>query len=226
VERLKSTTYRATIDAADGGSERLFSLLDEIETSWTGPDTSPYRHVRAVYSRTAMELVSAPRMLRPIDLDALRRLGPQRDLARRLFLFLEASTGHPASESVEIVERIIDQRLAATLGTTASPSRLASQLHTAGLAVEAAAPRYTTVRVIPRRKKCLAPGEPAYALFATRRRLAKTPSNFPSTPRHRHARLGSHEKAARRYVRADTHLAGSDRPRSSGSAERDQCRLQ
>jgi hypothetical protein len=173
VERLKTTTYRATIDGTGGGCERLFSLLDEIETTWTGPATSPYRQVRAVYSRTAMELVSAPRMLRPIDLDALRRLGPQRDLARRLFLFLEASTGHPASTSVEIVERIIDQRLATTLGTTASPNQLASQLHAAGLAVEAAAPRYATVRVIPRRKRCLAPSEPAYALRATRQRRTK-----------------------------------------------------
>lgn len=109
-------------------------------------------------------------MLRPIDLDALRRLGAQRDLARRLFLFLEASTGHPHTGGVEIVERIIDQRLAATLGTSATPNRLASQLDTASAAIEQASDRYLAVRVMERRKKCLAP----WALRATRRRLTRS----------------------------------------------------
>ena len=171
IERLKTTSYRATIETPTGGAQRLFSILDEIETTWTGPESSPHRHVRAVFSRTSMELVSAPRMLRPIDLDALRRLGPQRDLARRLFLFLEASTGHVVRDGVEVVERIIDQRLAATLGSNATPNRLAAQLDAATEAIERASDRYHAVRVVERRKKCLAPDDAIWTLRATRQRL-------------------------------------------------------
>ena len=178
IERLKATTYRATITTRTGGVERLFSILDEIETTWTGPQASPHRHVRAVFSRTTIELVAAPRMLRPIDLDALRRLGPQRDLARRLLLFLEGSTGHLVGSGVEVVERVIDERLAATLGApTTTPNRLAVQLDAACHAVQAATGRYRSVRVIERRKACLAPDDARFALRATRRR--PTP---PTTP--------------------------------------------
>ena len=112
-------------------------------------------------------------MLRPIDLAALRRLGSQRDVARRLFLFLEASTGHPLGDGGEVVERIIDARLVSTFGSTASPARLAGQLVVACAAVESVTTRYRTVRVIERRKACLAPGEARYALRAIRRRVSK-----------------------------------------------------
>ena len=173
IERLKTTTYRATLVNDDGGIERLFSILDEIQTTWTGPPSSPHRHVRAVFSRTTLELLKRPKMLRPIDLGVLRELGPQRDLARRLFLFLEASTAHPTGNGVEVIERIVDDRLAATLGTRLPSWKLAQQLRPACTAIEAASDRYRRVEITDRRKQCLRHGEPRLALRVIRRRLVK-----------------------------------------------------
>ena len=78
IERLKTTTYRTIVSDEDGGRERLFSLLDEIETTWVGPPTTIHRRIRAVFSRTAWEVISEPRILRTVDLTVLRTLGPRR----------------------------------------------------------------------------------------------------------------------------------------------------
>jgi hypothetical protein len=82
---LKATTYRATVSEEVRGRERVFSLLDEIETTWVGPPTTIHGGIRAVFSRTAWEVISEPRIVRTVDLMVLRRLGPRRELARRLF---------------------------------------------------------------------------------------------------------------------------------------------
>jgi hypothetical protein len=82
IERLKTTSFRTIVSDEDGGAERLFSLLDEIETTWTGPATTPHRHVRAVFSRTAWEVIATPRILRPVEPAVQRRLGARRDLPR------------------------------------------------------------------------------------------------------------------------------------------------
>ena len=58
--------------------------------------------------------------------------------------------------------------------TTATPGRLASQFDAAAAAIEQASDRYLAVRVIERRKKCLAPGDAVWALRATRRRLTRS----------------------------------------------------
>lgn len=178
IERLKTTTYRTTVPLDDGveegGVERLFSLLDEIETTWRGPESSPRRRVRAVFSRTAFQLIKAPKMLRPIDLVALHRLGHQRDLARRLYLLLEASTGHAVAPGVEVVERLVDERLAITLGTQQPAWKLAQQLRPACAAIEATAARYARVELIPRRKRRIEHGDPRFLLRAERARLIRT----------------------------------------------------
>jgi hypothetical protein len=81
IERLKTMSYRATVSDEDGGRERLFSLIDEIETTSVGPPTTIHRRIRAVFSRTACEAISEPRILRTVDLSVLRTLGPRREHA-------------------------------------------------------------------------------------------------------------------------------------------------
>ena len=170
IEKLKTTTYRMTVADEAGGRERLFSLLDEIETSWHGPPTTPHRAVRAVFSRTVFEEISQPRILRPVDLAALHAIGHRRDLARRLFLFLEAQPGHEIRPGIDVVERLVDERLAATLGCTAPLWRVASLLRPAGVAICDVVDRYQRVELVPRRKRFLEVGEPRWLLRATRRR--------------------------------------------------------
>jgi hypothetical protein len=168
IERLKTTTYRTTIADEDGGRERLFSLLDEIETTWLGPPTTIHRRIRAVFSRTAWEVISEPRILRTVDLAVLRALGPRRDLARRLFYLLEAQPGHELTRDVEVVERLVDTRLLASLGTQRPVWKVAQELRVAGAAITAATPRYRRVELVPRRKRSLAPGEPRWLLHVVR----------------------------------------------------------
>jgi hypothetical protein len=128
----------------------VFSLLDEIETTWVGPPTTIHRRVRAVFSRTCWEVISEPRILRTVDLAVLRTLGPRRELARRLFFLLEAQPGHELGPRVEVVERLVDTRLLASL----APNDQSGRSH------KSSAPRYRRVELVPRRKRSLAPGEP------------------------------------------------------------------
>jgi hypothetical protein len=168
IERLKTTSYRATVSEEDGGRERLFSLLDEIETTWVGPPTTIHRRIRAVFSRTAWELISEPRILRTVDLAVLRTLGPRRELARRLFYLLEAQPGHELSRGVEVVERLVDARLLASLGTQRQVWKVAQELRVAATAITSSAPRYRSVELVPRRKRSIGPGEPRWLLRVVR----------------------------------------------------------
>jgi hypothetical protein len=173
IERLKTTTYRTTIADEDGGRERLFSLLDEIETTWVGPPTTIHRRIRAAFSRTAWEVISEPRILRTVDLAVLRTLGPRRELARRLLYLLEAQPSHELGRGVEVVERLVDARLLASLGTQRPVWKVAQELRVAGTAITAAAPRYRRVELVPRRKRSLAPGDPRWLLRVVRVRETK-----------------------------------------------------
>jgi hypothetical protein len=173
IERLKTTTYRTTVADEDGGRERLFSLLDEIETTWVGPPTTIHRRIRAVFSRTAWEVISEPRILRTVDLAVLRTLGPRRELARRLFYLLEAQPGHELSRGVEVIGRLVDMRLLASLGTQRAVWKVAQELRTAGSAITRAAPRYRRVELVPRRKRSLGPGEARWLLHVVRVRETK-----------------------------------------------------
>jgi hypothetical protein len=173
IERLKTTTYRTTVADEDGGRERLFSLLDEIETTWVGPPTTIHRRIRAVFSRTAWEVISEPRVMRTVDLAALRSLGPRRELARRLFYLLEAQPGHELGRGVEVVERLVDARLLASLGTQRPVWKVAQELRNAGSAIPTAAPRYRRVELVPRRKRSIAPGDPRWLLRVVRVRETK-----------------------------------------------------
>ncbi len=173
IERLKTTTYRTTISDEDGGRERLFSLLDEIETTWIGPPTTIHRRIRAVVSRPAWEVISEPRILRTVDLTVLRTLGPRRELARRLFYLLEAQPGHELSRGVEVIERLVDTRLLASLGTQRTVWKVAQELRAAGTAITTASPRYRHAELVPRRKRSLAPGDPRWLLRVVRLRETK-----------------------------------------------------
>jgi hypothetical protein len=168
IERLKTTSFRASVSDEDGGRERLFSLLDEIETTWVGPPTTIHRRIRAVFSRTAWEVISEPRILRTVDLAVLRRLGPWRELARRLFYLLEGQPGHELGRGVEVVERLVDARLLASLGTQRQVWKVAQELRIAGAAITAAAPRYRSVELVPRRKRSIGPGEARWLLHVVR----------------------------------------------------------
>lgn len=174
IEKLKTTTYRMTFTDEVGGRERLFSLLDEIETQWQGPATTPHRAVRAVFSRMVFEQISQPRILRPVDLAALKSIGHRRDLARRLFLFLEGQPGHEFRPGLEVLERVVDARLAATLGCSAPLWRVAGLLRPAGGAICDAVDRYERAELVPRRKRMLEVGEPRWLLRVVRRRVRES----------------------------------------------------
>jgi len=174
IEKLKTTTYRMTLADDAGGRERLFSLLDEIETTWHGPATTPHRAVQAVFSRTVFEQIAQPRILRPVDLAALKAIGHRRDLARRLFLFLEAQPGHELRPGIDVIERVVDERLSATLGCSAPLWRVAGLMRPAGAAICDAVARYERVELVPRRKRMLGVGEPRWLLRVVRRRLRES----------------------------------------------------
>jgi hypothetical protein len=118
-------------------------------------------------------VISEPRILRTVDLAVLRTLGPRRELARRLFYLLEAQPGHELSRGVEVVERLVDARLLASLGTQRQVWKVAQELRTAGSAITAAAPRYRSVELVPRRKRSLGPGEARWLLHVVRVRETK-----------------------------------------------------
>jgi len=172
IELLKLTGYRVTVEVPSRGFSRLFSLLDRVETSWSGPPSTPHRHVTAVFSEVVFEAISAPASLRPVDLAALRSLGHQRELAKRLFLLLEGLPAGRLDERREIIERLVDARLAATLGSQVELRELRRLLARAGEAIVANASRYDEVEITPRKKRGLRPGEPRYLLRVVRGRLA------------------------------------------------------
>ena len=169
VECLKVTTYRYVEEDASGGSSDLFSLLDRVQTKWKGPRTSPHRRIRARLSQPVLDAVADRRMIRPVDISALRDLGEQRELARRLFLFLEARPGHREG-AYDRIEHLIDGRLGHTLGTRLALADLRKKLLRAASAIEGVADGRYRIEIVPRQKAAEYPGEPRYLLRALRRR--------------------------------------------------------
>jgi DnaA N-terminal domain len=170
---LKATTYRLELERGNGGWTDDFSLLDRVQTAWDGARTSPHRAMRAVFSEVVFEQITQSRMLRPLDLTTFRAIDEKSHLARRLFLFLEAS---PASVQLgrgrEGLERIVDGRLAGTLGVRSELKHFRPTLARAGATVVRAAPRYEHIEVVPRAKRALRSGEPRYVLRIVRARAA------------------------------------------------------
>jgi len=170
---LKATTYRLEVDADDGGWTDDFSLLDRVQTKWDGSRTSPRRAMRAVFSEVAFEQITQRRMIRPLDLPAFRAIDEKSDLARRLFLFLEASPGSiQLARGREAIERIVDERLAASLGARSQLKHFRPALARAGATIVCAAPRYEHIEVVPRTKRALRRGEPRSVLRVVRTRAA------------------------------------------------------
>jgi hypothetical protein len=87
-------------------------------------------------------------------------------------MLLEGLPAGRLDERREIIGRIVDARLAATLGSQVELRELRRLLARAGEAIVARAPRYDEVEVTPRKKRGLRPGEPRYLLRVVRGRLA------------------------------------------------------
>jgi hypothetical protein len=174
IERLKATSYRVVVQNDAGGWTDLFSLLDRVQTRWNGPPSSPARHISAVFSAPIWEAITQPRQLRPVDLDVLHGLGKNRDLAKRLFLYAEGIPMHRLPSGDELLERVIDERLAATLGGKPQLYDLRRNLERAGQAIVSAAPRYRSIEAVPRTKRGLRRGEPTHLLRIVRARVAPT----------------------------------------------------
>ena len=174
---LRRTHYCFQLQDPRAGWDQDFTLLHELETAWSGPPTSPHRHIRAVFHPVVFEQLRDRRNIRPIDLEVLRRLGPQRELARRLFLLLEALPAHALDPEFgrrrEIIERLVDHRLSGSLGSTARPAKLVEGLKRAGAAIVDAAPRYETIEVAARGKRNLAVGDPRNIIRVVRARVVR-----------------------------------------------------
>jgi len=173
IQLLKLTNYYIAVqDGQLGGWDRTFSILDEIQTQWSGPASSPHRHVTAVFSRAIFEQISQHSNIRPLDLAVLRAIGEQRTLARRLYLLLESLPAHTLDARTHYMHRIVDQRLAGTLGVQPDLRKLRQHLLRAGKVLMQAEPAYQLVDVVPRAKRDLRRGEPKYLLRAFRARPA------------------------------------------------------
>jgi hypothetical protein len=182
LEVLRLTGYRFVVQSRRAGHERTFTLLSELETEWTGAPTSPRRRVRVVLDEVVAAWLADKRNIRPIDVGVLRALGPQRELARRLFLLLEVHGAGEVDGGREVLNRLVDERLAGTLGTRTVMKKLVPALRRAGEAIESAAPRYESVRVISRERRLIVPGEARYLIRAERRRLARALQQKPEKP--------------------------------------------
>lgn len=170
IDILKLTGYRFIVEDSEAGRDDLFSLLDRVRTRWTGPATTPYRHVSAEFSSVAYAIISDRSQIRPVDLEAIRRIDEQQRLGRRLFLFLEAQDGGaPANANAEFLKRLVDQRLAGALGYHGEMKRFPQRLRLAGDAICSASPRYTSVQVVPRQKATRRFGEARWLLQCSRR---------------------------------------------------------
>lgn len=167
VDTLTATTYRYIGETPDGGESSTFHLLDESRTRWRGAPTSPKRRISATFSRVVLEVLGNRRMIRPVDLEVLRALGEQRELARRLFLFLEASPGHRVGDR-ELIERVIDERLAGSMGSSMALRELVKALRRASSVIEEASGGRYAVEIKPRAKRVLRRGDPKYLLSARR----------------------------------------------------------
>jgi len=175
IQLLKLTNYYIAVqDGTLGGWDRTFSILDDVQTVWSGPRTSPHRHVTAVFSRAIFEQITSHTNIRPIDLTVLRGLGEQRHLARRLFLLLESLPAHKLDARTHYIHRLVDQRLAGTLGANVELKDLRRKLDRAGTVLMEHDARYQLVDVVPRAKRDLRRGEARYLLRAFRARMAAT----------------------------------------------------
>jgi hypothetical protein len=171
---LKRTGYRVEVTDAEGrqGWDREFSLLAELETRWEGRPTSPRRQVAAEFHRVVFEHLRERKALRTVDLEALPALGEQRELARRLLLLLEVLPGHRLERDAgrELIHRLVDARLAGSLGSTSPRKKFTADLRRAGEAIVAVAPRYQSIEVADRERRP-APGEASKIIKVVRTRF-------------------------------------------------------
>jgi len=174
IDVLTLTGYRVTVQNDNGAWSNLFHLLDQVETRWDGPRNSPHSRIRAKFSDPVSEAISQPRVLRPFDLAVFHALGEQRHLARRLFLFLEGTSMGRTERGDDVLERIIDERLAATLGAKPQLYELRRNLARAAQAITSAAPRYNCIEIAPRAKRGLRRGDPTHLLRVVRSRVASS----------------------------------------------------
>lgn len=177
LEILKDTSYRFVFEEEDRQRGRFFSLIDDLIWDWQGSDHSPQRCFRLKLGDVVYEsLIENRKALRPYDHTVVIRLGPQRDLARRFWFWLEATgtrnSFDPAS-GLESFERIINTEMAGTLGVNVPLHKLALYLQRAGRAIVAADPRYRSLEVVPRDVSGLRRGDPKKKIRVVRARVTR-----------------------------------------------------
>lgn len=174
---LRFTGYSFVVEAVAEGRrprkrDNYFTLLSELETAWEGEANDPRRRIRVEFDPRVHAWLHDRRNIRPIDGGVFRELGPQRELARRLFLLLEVLPAGEIEGGRELINRIVDRDLAGSLGTDQPLRKLVPALRRAGEAIVQTAARYEAIGVVPREKMNLDPRDPRYLLKVTRVRMA------------------------------------------------------
>jgi hypothetical protein len=141
-------------------------------SSWRGSDTASNRAVRVVFNEAIFDYLLDRRVIRPLDYQAMTALNHRQQLARRLLYFLDGTAAHRVSgTNLERIHRIVDERLATTLGVKPVLKEFRRLLHRAAEAVVENSPRYVSIELVRREKRDLRRGDPQYLLVAVRRRL-------------------------------------------------------
>lgn len=174
---LRFTGYSFVVESVAEGrrprrSDNYFTLLSELETAWEGDDNDPRRRIRIELDQRVHSWLQDRRNIRPIDGGVFRALGPQRDLARRLFLLLEVLPAGEVEGGREIINRVVDTDLRGSLGTDQALRKLVPALRRAGEAIVQTSARYEVIEVVPREKINLGSGDARYLLRVRRLRLA------------------------------------------------------
>lgn len=176
LELLTLTGYKFVGEAEPGPFSDMFTLVQRVIT-WKGPARSSNRHVRIVFNEAIFDYLSDRSVIRRLDYGAVSQIKPQQQLAQALLFFLDAQPGHRAQsgDRIERIERLVDGRLAATLGVKPVLKEFHRLLRAACATVENASARYEQVTMEPRRAQRFARNEPRYLLVAVRNRMIKLP---------------------------------------------------
>lgn len=174
LELLTLTGYRFVGDG-DGRFRDMFTILQRV-SSWQGPETANNRAVRVVFNEAIFDYLSDRGVIRPLDYRAMAALDHRQQLARRLLYFLDAVPAHRVEGNLERIQRIVDARLAHTLGMKPVLKEFRRLLARAAEAIVETSPRYVSIELQRREKRDLRRGDPQYLLVVVRRRLSPSPS--------------------------------------------------
>lgn len=176
LELLTLTGYKFVGEAEPGPFSDVFTLIQRVVT-WKGDTHSSNRQVRIVFNEAVFDYLSDRSVIRRLDYAAVSAIKPQQQLAQALLFFLDAQPGHRehSGDRTELIERLVDTRLASTLGVKPVLKEFHRLLRAACATVESASARYESVAMEPRRKTSIGRGEPRYLLVARRNRMVRLP---------------------------------------------------